>query len=199
MKLIFDCKTDQEIVFRGHVVMSCSESGYLRCLIEQLRGRGIQSVLEVGYGLGISAAFMQELLQPTTHHIVEIEDALFSDCARFCRAHDGARALHGDYYDYVYPQTYDLLFFDPYDYQLALNRVTAEQSYIREFNREVATAHKVLDDGGFLCHTFFGDCPPPELAGFVLHDGGLFRGLPIITGSGVSCTEARLGYYEKIS
>ncbi len=179
--------------------MSRSEKDYLDILIGQFIGKNIKSVLEVGYGLGISSVLIQKILKPETHHIIEIEDTIYRDCVQFCSTNNRALALHGDYYTYAYPQTYDLLFFDPYDYQLALNRVTAEQSYTREFNREVLTAHKVLKDGGLLCHTFFGDCSPPELSGFTLHDSGTYAGTAMTLADGESCSAAMIGFYTKIS
>lgn len=197
MKLTFDAKTSREIIFRGHTVMSSSEEPYMQALIGLLTGKHIESVLEVGYGLGISAGLIQQILHPSAHHIIEVEQSILKDCQRFCSRHAGARAIAGDYAAVAYPQKYDLLFFDPYDYDLALNRVTEQQSYTREFNREVTLAQRVVRPGKYLCHAFFGDCPPPELAGFELHDFGLFSGTHIVTGAAQECSQARLGYYIK--
>ena len=197
MKLDFDKKNSAEIIFRGHTVMSRAEQPYLKALAGLLKGKHIKSVLEVGYGLGISARLIQQILRPTVHHIVEIEHSILEDCRQFCGRHPGAHPIAGDYAEADYPQQYDLLFFDPYDYELALERVTEPESYTREFNREVELAHRVLAPGGYLCHVFFGDCPPPELHGFTLHDFGLFTGTRILTGPENECTQARLGYYVK--
>ncbi len=197
MKLEFDAKTNKEIIFRGHTVMSRAEQPYLQALIGLLAGKKITSVLEIGYGLGISASLIQEILQPGNHHIIEIEQSILNDCREFCSRHTGASAIAGDYAETAYTQQYDLLFFDPYDYELALNRIDEQDSYTREFNREVALAQRVLRAGGFLCHVFFGNCPTPELAGFTLHDFGLFTGTRIVTGADKECSQARLGYYVK--
>ena len=197
MKLEFNTKNNREIIFRGHTVMSRAEQPYLLTLIGLLAGKGIESVLEVGYGLGISSHLIQEILQPRAHHIVEIEQSILSDCREFCSHHTGALSIAGDYSEAAYPRQYDLLFFDPYDYELALYRVGERESYTREFNREVILAQRVLHPGGYLCHTLFGDCPPPELAGFRLHDFGLFTGTRIVTGLKQECSQARLGYYMK--
>jgi SAM-dependent methyltransferase len=195
--LRFDRKTDQEIIFRGHVVMSRTEESYLRRLIENLRWLPVSAVLEVGYGLGISAGLIQDILRPACHHIIEIEKQLHEDCVRFSDAHQGVQALWGDCYRYRYPRFYDLLFFDPFDYDVALGHITCRQSFTREFNREVVLAHRVLRPGGLLCHTFFGDVPMPELAGFTLQDEGLFRERPFLLHTGSMCASARLGYYRK--
>jgi len=197
MKLLFDRKNVNEIIFRGHVVMSRSETQYLESLIEQFKDKEITSVLEVGFGLGISATLIQEKIAPVNHHIVEIEDSLFNDCVKFCSTRSSVKAFHGDCYKYDYPQTYDLLFFDPYDFKLAMNRVTSAQSYTNEFNCEVLTAHKVLRSGGFLCHTFFGDCSPPELTGFTYTDSGTYAGPDMTLADGELCSSASLGYYTK--
>jgi len=197
MKLNFDVKTSREIVFRGHTVISRAEEPYLQALISLLAKKKIESVLEVGYGLGISARLIQEILHPRAHHIVEVEQTILNDCHEFCCQYSGTRAIAGDYDTAIYPQQYDLLFFDPYDYELALNRVTERQSYTQEFNREVVLAQKVLRPRGYLCHAFFGDCPPPKLDRFSLHDFGLFTGSHIITGPAQECSQARLSYYIK--
>lgn len=197
MKLSFDIKTPQKLVFNGHVVMSRSEERYMRSLIEQLCGLQVSAVLEVGYGLGISAGLIQEMLRPDCHHIIEIEDQLYEDCRRFCSVLSGAEALRGDCYLYTYTRTYDLLFFDPFDYDLALGTVSRRESITNEFNREVMLAHRVLRPGGFLCHTFFGDVPSPELAGFTRHDTGLFRESTFVLHTGEHCGNARLCYYQK--
>jgi predicted methyltransferase len=197
MKLSFDVKTSREIVFRGHTVMSRAEQPYLKALINLLAKKQIESVLEVGYGLGITAELIQETLRPAAHHIVEVEQSILNDCRQFCDRYTGASAIAGNYEEAVYPQKYDLLFFDPYDYELALNRVNERESYTREFNQEVTLAQRVLRRGGYLCHAFFGDCPPPELTGFILHDFGLFTGTRIVTGPAQECSQARLGYYIK--
>jgi hypothetical protein len=198
MKLDFDVKTSREIIFRGHTVMSRAEEPYLQALIGLLADKHIESVLEVGYGLGISAGLIQQTLQPCAHHIVEIERSILNDCQKFCSQHAGARAIAGDYSTTKYPQQYDLLFFDPYDYDLAMNRLDERESYTREFNREVLLAQRVVRPGGYLCHAFFGDCPPPDLAGLELHDFGLFSGTRIVTGQAQECSQARLSYYIKL-
>jgi hypothetical protein len=197
MKLNFDTKNSREIIFRGHTVMSRAEQPYLQALIGLLATKHIGSVLEVGYGLGISSSLIQEILQPVSHHIVEVEQSIFNDCREFCCHYSGAKAIAGDYDKATYPQQYGLLFFDPYDYELALNRVDERESYTREFNKEVTLAQKVLRPGGYLCHVFFGDCPPPELDGFTLHDFGLFSNTRIVTGPEQECSQARLCYYVK--
>ncbi len=197
MKLGFDVKTNDMIVFNGHVIMSRSEEPYLRRLIEQLAGLPIEAVLEVGYGLGITARIIQNVLHPVCHHIVEVEDQLYSDCLEFCSGIAGAAAFAGDCYEYIYPRTYDLLFFDPCDYDFALGRVTRCESFTEEFNREVVLAHRVLRPGGFLCHAFFGDVPLPELDGFTLHEKMPFQDAPFLLHTGAQCVSARLGYYRK--
>ena len=197
MKLDFDVKTNSEIVFRGHTVMSEAERPYLQALVGLLAKKNIRSVLEIGFGLGISSGLIQEILRPAAHHIIELEQSILDDCREFCKQHAGTRAFEGDYRTIGYTQQYDLLFFDPYDYELALEQVGERESYTREFNREVMLAHTVLPQGGYLCHVFFGDCPAPELAGFTLHDFGLFAGSRMVTGQEKDCSLARLGYYVK--
>lgn len=197
MNIEFDVKDRDCIVVNGHVVMSRTEEPYLRRLIGGLQGLPITAVLEVGYGLGIAAGLVQEVLRPQCHHIVEVEAHICRDCARFCRGHAGAVALFGDCHELAFPRTYDFLFFDPYDYDFALGHVTRQESFSEELNREVVLAHRVLCPGGFLCHTFFGTVSPPHLAGFTLHDNGLFQESDFLLHTGATESAARLGYYRK--
>ena len=92
---------------------------------------------------------------------------LFIDCVKFCNTRSGSRVFHGDYYKYGYPSTYDLLFL----------------------------IHKILRPGGFLRHTFFGDCLPQELVGFTYHDSGSYGGPDMILVDGISYKYAQIGYY----
>ncbi len=197
MKIDFDTKTENEIVYLGHVIMSRSEEPYIRALIEQFRGFQIESVLEVGFGLGISADHIQGIIQPRQHHIIEIEESLCNDCRDFCSAVSGAEAIEGDFYTHDFQQTYDFIFFDPYDYDLAQGSVTWQESYTREFNREVLRAQELLRPGGYLCNTFFGTVSLPEFAGFTLHYTGPYTGPEFLLNTGGTCPDAQVGYYVK--
>ena len=198
LKLAFDVKTADLLVCNGHVVMSRSEAPYIRQLVAQFAGMPVRRVLEVGFGLGISAAEIQAQLQQLQQHdIIEIEQSLYQDCCRFCRQQPTARAIGGDFYSYPFADRYDLLFFDPYDYDYAAGRISREQSIARELNLELMRAHQLLLPGGMLCHLFFGTAPMPELEGFRLAHQGFYDGPAFSLNDGTDCRTAHLAYYVK--
>lgn len=53
-------------------------------------------VLEIGFGLGISAAFIQRYIQPVTHYIVEIDESIASDLKTFACNHISVEPIIGD-------------------------------------------------------------------------------------------------------
>jgi len=81
--LKFEEKTSSKLVYQGKVVMSATEKPYLQMLLSQFENTCPRAVLEVGFGLGISAEIIQKTVRPLeTHDIIEIESHLFRDlCA----------------------------------------------------------------------------------------------------------------------
>ena len=83
-RLIFDIKNRDFIVWRGQVVMSRSEEPYFEKLFARLSLElQPKRVLEIGFGLGISALLIQNYLHPEIHHIVEIDEGIHSDLKYF--------------------------------------------------------------------------------------------------------------------
>ena len=73
-------------------------------------------VLEIGYGLGISAGLIQKLLRPTTHHIVEIEEGIYVDLCSFAQAHPTVVPHFGDWACHCASGSrFDLIFYDPFE------------------------------------------------------------------------------------
>jgi predicted O-methyltransferase YrrM len=68
--LTFDVKTSDRLIWQGQVVMSRSEAPYFRELFSRI-ARVVRPtrVLEIGFGLGISAGLIQQHLHPKEHHI----------------------------------------------------------------------------------------------------------------------------------
>jgi guanidinoacetate N-methyltransferase len=62
--------TESELLIRGFQVMQAWETGYMRRLAEVATSRG-GTVLEVGFGLGLSAAFIQEAPSLDSHVVIE--------------------------------------------------------------------------------------------------------------------------------
>ena len=136
-----------------------------------------------------------QLPQVERHDIIEIEQSLYQDCCRFCRRQSTTHAIAGNFYSHPFAGRYDLLFFDPYDYDYAAGRISREQSIVRELNLELMRAHQLLLPGGMLCHLFFGTAPMPELAGFRLAHQGFYTGPAFSLNDGTDCRTAHLAYY----
>lgn len=197
LTLSFDEKTDEKIVYEGQVVMSRYERPYFEALLSQFEGKGIQAVLEVGFGLGISAEIIQEIVSPTeTHDIIEIEAGIFDDLRAFCTRYENVNPILGDVHVHDFGRTYDFLFYDPYDYNtkslINMNPQTLDEYYR---TKEVECAYKLLKQGGILCHPFFGDLEMPEISGFRKMSKGSIEvpDFPIWDQS--PCNVGQLGYY----
>jgi hypothetical protein len=155
--LTFDVKTPDRLIWQGQVVMSRSEEPYFAQLFERLAKTVRPArVLEVGFGLGISADLIQRWLRPTVHHIVEIDTGIFADLERFARAHPGVVTGLGDWRHASFATPFDLVFYDPFDYSAEPDDALVEAGLLR----------RLVGPEGTLCHPHFGDGPPRVLPGF---------------------------------
>ena len=100
MKHRFQVKTPDLIVWHGNVVMSRGEAPFFEVLFGRLKHLKPEKVLEVGFGLGISAGLIQRILQPQHHDIVEIDSTIYKDLRSFSRKHRGVRGVHGDFWTF---------------------------------------------------------------------------------------------------
>ena len=199
LSLEFDEKTPHKLVYDGKVVMSAAEKPYLEKLLSQFEKLCPRSVLEVGFGLGISAAIIQETIRPEeTHDIIEIESGIFLDLCTFGRKYPTVRPIYGDFYKYEFRRSYDFLFFDPYDYTFSDTHIL-DQKGLTEFyqTEEVTVAYRLLNIGGILCHPFFGDISMPEMPGFKLKNGRSAKVPAFLLWDGTTCDIAQIGYYVK--
>lgn len=201
IRLNFDRKDNFAIIHRGQLVMSARERPYLESLFRQFSGLSIYSVLEVGFGLGISATIIQEMIRPLeVHDIVEIETTIYNDLHRFSQNHLNVYPVLGDCYTHNFGRTYDFLFFDPYDYSLSEESDSEEEERrIRYQCQEIHLACRVLHEGGILCHPFFGDLEMPELEGFERRTQGPIAVPEFPLWDGSVCAVAQVGYYVKLS
>jgi len=197
--LKFDEKTSSKLVYQGEVVMSATEKPYLQMLLSQFENTCPRAVLEVGFGLGISAEIIQKTIRPLeVHEIIEIESNLYLDLCAFSLSHPTVRPIYGDCYSYDFKRTYDFLFFDPYDYEFS-DVSTLDENELMEFyqSKEVKLAHRLLTPGGILCHPFFGDASMPEIPGFELQNSGPINFQGILLWDGTICDIAQIAYYVK--
>lgn len=194
----FDEKTPTKIIYKGQMVMSVDEKPYLQCLLSQFEGMGISSVLEVGFGLGISAEVIQETIHPRTHDIIEIELNIFNDLCQFCMRYSNIRPLFGNFFTYDFNQTFDFIFYDPYDYYLTDIDPDDEHKFIERYTREeTIRAQTLLNQGGILCHPFFGDLEMPQLPGFKRITLDSIAVPTFSLWDGTECDMAQIGYYIK--
>ncbi|ALU91421.1 hypothetical protein Hrubri_4275 [Herbaspirillum rubrisubalbicans M1] len=157
ISLTFDVKNDDYLVWQGQVVMSRSEEPYFRQLFERL-AKDLQPkrVLEIGFGLGISADLVQHYLRPVEHHIVEIDTGLYADLVQFASTRRGVVPCLGDWRRASLAPPFDLVFYDPFDYSSEPDDIVCETSLLR----------RLVAKEGALCHPHFGDGPPRILPGF---------------------------------
>lgn len=158
VKINFDAKTDDLLVWNGQIVMSRSEETYFETIFSRIQHLKPAKVLEVGFGLGISASIIQRTLKPRQHDIVEIEQGIFSDLEAFSAKNPSVKPHKGDWLDADIKGPYDLIFYDPYDYTTA----TAPQE---EQERKTKRIKELLAPRGAYCHPHFGDGPVPDIPG----------------------------------
>lgn len=180
MKLNFDEFTNDIIVHNGSVVMTRGEEPYFMELFSSLSRLQPKRVLEIGYGLGISASLIQKHLSPATHIIVEIEEQIGRNAQNFASNHQGVEVITKDWFDVEFKGTFDFIFLDPFDYINAGSRTKDDVS-----NK----IKNLLSYDGVLSHPHFGD-------GEVSHYNDLpyqiikrFKTEGFTTGDGVSCQE----------
>jgi spermidine synthase len=185
IQLVFDKKTDDVIVWNGQTVMSRSEEPYFEALFQTLsRHLSPKRVLEIGYGLGISAKLIQRHLRPAEHHIVEIEASIYRDLQDFAREHVGVWPIGGDWTALEpAPLGFDLVFYDPFDYSPS-SPLSPEQESTR--------LQSQLARGGVLCHPHFGDGPTRELPGFSTEIIERLTVPPINMADGSTCSEVAI-------
>ena len=112
----FDVRTEDLIVWRGWIVMSRSEAPFFERMIKRLSRLRPSRVLEIGFGLGVSASLIQQHLSPSRHDIVEIDSSIFEGLRKFARQHRGVQAIRGDFWTFTANGRYDFIFYDPFDY-----------------------------------------------------------------------------------
>lgn len=155
--LTFDVKTADRLIWQGQVVMSRSEAPYFGELFDRVAQVVRPArVLEIGFGLGISADLIQRRLQPAEHHIVEIDTGIYAGLVRFAGDHRGVLACLGDWRSAPLAAPFDLVFYDPFDYTEEPDDAVREASLLR----------RLVGNGGALCHPHFGNGPPRVLPGF---------------------------------
>lgn len=165
--LQFDEKNSDVLIWKGQVVMSRTEEAYFEVLFSRLAHLNPRTVLEIGFGLGISATLIQQHFKPERHDIFEIEASIYEDLLAFSQHHPSVRPFPGDWNRCHIDGHYDFIFFDPFDYH-AEEGDQGDESHCGQTQRasRAVKMRALLSPGGVLCHPHFGDGDVPELSGF---------------------------------
>jgi len=116
MRRVFDVKNRNKIIWNGEIVMSRSEEPFFRALFQRLKDVPARSVLEIGFGLGISARLIQQTFAPESHDIVEVDPTIFQDLKVFAAVHANVTPILNDIARLRARRAYDFIFYDLFDY-----------------------------------------------------------------------------------
>ncbi len=165
MKHNFQIKTQDLLVWKGWVVMSRSEAPLMNEAVQLLADSKPGRVLEIGYGLGVSAEIIQDVLNPEVHDILELDPQIYSDLCAFAQPRPGVHPLLGDFWDFSPASRYDLVFYDPFDYVDGSDEedVNEQKQYGMDMAERLET---LLEEGGTFAWPHFGDTQPPVIPGF---------------------------------
>jgi guanidinoacetate N-methyltransferase len=133
----------------GHPVMEDWEHPYMKRLAEIASKNGGR-VLEIGFGLGIAASYIQQTKKVKEHIIIEANHEIAEMARAFCKtAHSTAHVIEGlweDVIDQITDGTLDGILHDAYP--LDESEVMGQVHFAK-------TAHRKLKTGGVF--TYFSD------------------------------------------
>ncbi|HDS1738291.1 TPA: GNAT family N-acetyltransferase [Pseudomonas putida] len=202
LDLQFDEKSSDVIIWNGQVVMSRTEEAYFNVLFYKLAHLQPRTVLEIGFGLGISAGLIQQYLKPEKHDIYEIETSIYQDLVSFARQFPSVQPFCGDWDQCQINERYDFIFFDPFDY---LPEESGEEGGEAETRRQAqrdARAEKMralLNPEGVLCHPHFGDGDVPALSGFSTVVVARIKVSPIRMADETLCEDVAIVYHTPLA
>ena len=168
MRNEFDKKTRNIILWKGQVVMSRSERPLFNALFKRVTRFRPRSVLEVGFGLGISAQLIQKWLKPVAHDIVEIDEGIFEDLRSFAATRPGVGAILDDWMTWRAQRGYDFIFYDPFDYSEEFQYWPSRSAERRELRQRARRMRKLLSKDGIACIPYFEGEKLEDLPGFAL-------------------------------
>lgn len=200
LELQFDEKNSDVLVWNGQVVMSRTEEAYFEMLFSRLAYLNPRTVLEIGFGLGISATLIQQYLKPERHDILEIESTIYQDLLAFSQRHPSVQPFCGDWNRCHIEGNYDFIFFDPFDYHME------EGAQVEGFHCEQAQRatralkmRALLNPDGVLCHPHFGDGDVPELPGFATVIVERVKVSPIRMADETLCEDVAIVYHKPLA
>jgi hypothetical protein len=170
MRYRFEVKTPDLLVWKGNVVMSRGEAPFFEILFRRVKHLNPENVLEVGFGLGISAGLIQKILKPRHHEIVEIDSSIYEDLRAFSRKRRGVRGVRGDFWTFKPRHKFDFIFYDGFNYpDEKSDTAEDEKQYAADLADRV---NALIRSGATLCWPHFGGDKPPQIPGFkiTLHE-----------------------------
>lgn len=194
MKHRFQVKTPDLLVWHGNVVMSRGEAPFFEVLFGRLKHLKPEKVLEVGFGLGISAGLIQRILQPQHHDIVEIDSAIYRDLRSFSRKHRGVRGVHGDFWTFRPKHKYDFVFYDGFDYADEQSTEAEDKEYAADLAGRINT---LLGEGATFCWPHFGGDKPQQIPGFKITLYEKLKVPPYLFDDGTYTTKAAIVCWQK--
>lgn len=200
VELQFDEKNSDVLVWNGQVVMSRTEEAYFQLLFSRLAHLNPRTVLEIGFGLGISATLIQQYLKPECHDIFEIETSIYQDLLAFSQRYPSVQPFCGDWNRWYIEGHYDFIFFDPFDYHMEEGAQFEEPPC--EQDQRACRALKMrtlLNPGGVLCHPHFGDGDVPELPGFTTVIVERMKVSPIRMADETLCEDVAIVYHKPLA
>jgi len=137
---------DFKLEIAGHPVMERWEAPYMKKLAEIATMNG-GKVLEVGFGLGISASYIQDN-QLEEHHIIEANDQIFERMKDFTKSAKSSTFLYSGFWEDISKnfedQYFDGILFDTYP-------ITLEELHTARFSF-FSEANRLLKVGGVFTH-----------------------------------------------
>lgn len=137
---------DFQLKIAGHPVMETWEEPYMKKLAEIATTNGGR-VLEVGFGLGIAASYIQEN-SVTEHHIIEANDQVFERMKSFAKSAKCRTVLYSGFWEEISSnfenEFFDGILFDTYP-------ITFEELHTARFSF-FSEAYRLLKVGGVFTH-----------------------------------------------
>jgi hypothetical protein len=147
--------------------MSRGEAPFFEILFKRLKHLNPDNVLEVGFGLGISADLIQKILKPRHHEIVEIDSSVYKDLRAFARKRRGVRSVRGNFWTFKPKHKFDFIFYDAFDYS---DEKTAAQEDEKQYAADLADRiNALIRPGATLCWPHFGGDKPSQIPGFKMN------------------------------
>jgi hypothetical protein len=164
MRYRFEVKTPDLLVWKDYVVMSRGEAPFFEILFKRLKHLNPDNVLEVGFGLGISADLIQKILKPRHHEIVEIDSSVYKDLRAFARKRRGVRSVRGNFWTFKPKHKFDFIFYDAFDYS---DEKTDAPEDEKQYAADLADrVNALIRPGATLCWPHFGGDKPSQIPGF---------------------------------